>query len=188
MSNTYEPNVGMECHAELLTRSKMFCGCANDFGGAPNTRTCPVCLGLPGSLPVPNANLPADTGATDRRKLRSKLGMSTSSSYDMRSEFVSAGKAKDLFAVPPPRSPDDRRESFHSALTTQDDMDALMSPRATEFTRNPFADALGLGVKDEPQQSSVVGTTEDEIDPRSPVQKAGTSPIIRNIADAFSSQ
>ncbi len=55
MTNTYEPNVGMECHAELLTRSKMFCGCANDFGGAPNTRTCPVCLGLPGSLPVPNA-------------------------------------------------------------------------------------------------------------------------------------
>ena len=52
--NNYEPVVGMECHAELLTRSKMFCGCANEFGGAPNTRTCPVCLGLPGSLPVMN--------------------------------------------------------------------------------------------------------------------------------------
>jgi aspartyl-tRNA(Asn)/glutamyl-tRNA(Gln) amidotransferase subunit B len=51
----YEVVVGMECHAELLTNSKMFCGCANEFGGAPNTRTCPVCLGLPGSLPVPNA-------------------------------------------------------------------------------------------------------------------------------------
>ncbi|MDR3708542.1 MAG: Asp-tRNA(Asn)/Glu-tRNA(Gln) amidotransferase subunit GatB [Capsulimonadaceae bacterium] len=50
----YESVVGMECHAELLTESKMFCGCANDFGGASNTRTCPVCLGLPGSLPVPN--------------------------------------------------------------------------------------------------------------------------------------
>ena len=51
---TYEPVIGMECHAELLTRSKMFCGCANEFGGAPNTRTCPVCLGLPGSLPTMN--------------------------------------------------------------------------------------------------------------------------------------
>ena len=51
---TYEPVIGMECHAELLTQSKMFCGCANEFGGAPNTRTCPVCLGLPGSLPVMN--------------------------------------------------------------------------------------------------------------------------------------
>ncbi len=50
----YEPVIGMECHAELLTASKMFCGCANEFGGAPNTRTCPVCLGLPGSLPVMN--------------------------------------------------------------------------------------------------------------------------------------
>lgn len=50
----YEPVIGMECHAELLTESKMFCGCRNDFGGASNTRTCPVCLGLPGSLPVMN--------------------------------------------------------------------------------------------------------------------------------------
>ena len=54
MTITYEPVIGMECHAELLTESKMFCGCANAFGGAPNTRTCPVCLGLPGSLPVMN--------------------------------------------------------------------------------------------------------------------------------------
>ena len=51
----YEVNVGMECHAELLTESKMFCGCRNEFGGEPNTRTCPVCLGLPGTLPVFNA-------------------------------------------------------------------------------------------------------------------------------------
>ncbi len=50
----YEPVVGMECHAELLTESKMFCSCRNQFGGDPNTRCCPVCLALPGSLPVPN--------------------------------------------------------------------------------------------------------------------------------------
>jgi aspartyl-tRNA(Asn)/glutamyl-tRNA(Gln) amidotransferase subunit B len=50
----YEPVVGMECHAELLTESKMFCGCRNAFGGAPNTRCCPVCMGMPGSLPVMN--------------------------------------------------------------------------------------------------------------------------------------
>jgi aspartyl-tRNA(Asn)/glutamyl-tRNA(Gln) amidotransferase subunit B len=50
----YEVRVGMECHAELLTESKMFCACKNAFGGEPNTRTCPVCLGLPGSLPVFN--------------------------------------------------------------------------------------------------------------------------------------
>jgi aspartyl-tRNA(Asn)/glutamyl-tRNA(Gln) amidotransferase subunit B len=50
----YEPVVGMECHAELLTESKMFCGCKNEFGGEPNTRCCPVCTGMPGSLPVMN--------------------------------------------------------------------------------------------------------------------------------------
>jgi aspartyl-tRNA(Asn)/glutamyl-tRNA(Gln) amidotransferase subunit B len=50
----YETVVGLECHVELSTQTKMFCGCANVFGGDPNTRTCPVCLGHPGSLPVPN--------------------------------------------------------------------------------------------------------------------------------------
>ena len=50
----YEPVIGMEVHVELQTESKMFCGCKVDFGGEPNTRCCPVCLGLPGSLPVVN--------------------------------------------------------------------------------------------------------------------------------------
>jgi aspartyl-tRNA(Asn)/glutamyl-tRNA(Gln) amidotransferase subunit B len=50
----YEAVVGLECHVELSTATKMFCGCRNEFGGEPNTRTCPVCLGHPGTLPVPN--------------------------------------------------------------------------------------------------------------------------------------
>lgn len=50
----YEAVIGMEVHAELLTNSKIFCGCPAEFGGEPNTHTCPVCLGMPGSLPVLN--------------------------------------------------------------------------------------------------------------------------------------
>jgi aspartyl-tRNA(Asn)/glutamyl-tRNA(Gln) amidotransferase subunit B len=50
----YEPTLGLEVHVELNTNSKMFCGCATEFGAQPNTQTCPVCLGLPGSLPVVN--------------------------------------------------------------------------------------------------------------------------------------
>jgi len=51
----YEAVIGMECHVELKTQTKMFCGCRNVFGGEPNTNICPVCLGMPGALPVPNA-------------------------------------------------------------------------------------------------------------------------------------
>ncbi len=54
MSVEYEAVVGIECHVELKTKTKMFCGCANEFGGEPNTKVCPVCLGMPGALPVPN--------------------------------------------------------------------------------------------------------------------------------------
>jgi len=55
MTTTWEPVIGLEIHVQLKTRTKMFCSCALSFGEEPNTRTCPVCLGLPGSLPVTNA-------------------------------------------------------------------------------------------------------------------------------------
>jgi len=50
----WEAVIGLECHVELSTKTKMFCSCVNEFGAPPNTHTCPVCMGHPGSLPVPN--------------------------------------------------------------------------------------------------------------------------------------
>ena len=50
----YQPVIGLEVHVQLLTQSKAFCGCRNEYGGEPNTHTCPTCLGLPGALPVLN--------------------------------------------------------------------------------------------------------------------------------------
>jgi aspartyl-tRNA(Asn)/glutamyl-tRNA(Gln) amidotransferase subunit B len=55
MAQVYEPVIGLEVHAQLLTESKLFCGCSTRFGAEPNTQVCPVCLALPGSLPVTNA-------------------------------------------------------------------------------------------------------------------------------------
>src|SRR5256712_6040603 len=54
IATTYETVIGLEIHVQLLTASKMFCACPVTFGAPPNTLVCPVCLGLPGSLPVLN--------------------------------------------------------------------------------------------------------------------------------------
>ena len=61
---TYEAVIGLETHVQLRTRTKMWCGCANEYGAEANTNVCPVCIGLPGVLPVPNAEALRKTALT----------------------------------------------------------------------------------------------------------------------------
>jgi len=78
MTSGFEAVIGLEIHVQLLTRSKMFCGCANQYGGAANARTCPVCLALPGALPVLNR---------EAVRMAIALGLAVGATIRERSEF-----------------------------------------------------------------------------------------------------
>ena len=77
----YEAVIGLECHIQLATRTKMFCECPAEFGAAPNTNVCPVCLGLPGALPV-----------TNRAAIDSALRLGLALGCTLREESVFARK------------------------------------------------------------------------------------------------
>ncbi len=79
MHSTYEAVIGLEVHAQLLTKSKAFCGCTTQFGNSPNANTCPVCLGMPGVLPVLNKNLV---------EFIMKMGLSTNCTITEKSIFA----------------------------------------------------------------------------------------------------
>src|SRR6266851_142634 len=79
MPTEFESVIGLEVHAQLLTKTKLFCGCSTSFGARPNTNVCPVCLGLPGSLPVLN-------GEAVRMAVR--IGLALGCSVQERSIFA----------------------------------------------------------------------------------------------------
>src|SRR5256885_1883064 len=80
----YEPVIGLEVHVQLLTRTKIFCGCSTRFGDPPNTNVCPVCLGLPGTLPVLNKRAVEFAGSA---ALSLGCRINTTSSFARRNYF-----------------------------------------------------------------------------------------------------
>jgi aspartyl-tRNA(Asn)/glutamyl-tRNA(Gln) amidotransferase subunit B len=75
----FETVIGLEIHAQMKTKSKIFCGCSTEFGAPPNTHTCPVCLGMPGSLPVLNRQVVENS---------IKLALATDSTINTRNQFA----------------------------------------------------------------------------------------------------
>ena len=75
----FEPVIGLEVHAQLKTRTKIFCSCSTSFGAPPNTHTCPVCLGMPGVLPVLNKKVVEYT---------LRMAVATHCSIDKESRFA----------------------------------------------------------------------------------------------------
>ena len=79
MKNNYESVIGLEVHAQLLTKSKAFCSCSTEFGTIPNANVCPICLGLPGVLPVLNKQVVEFT---------IRMGLATNCSITEKSIFA----------------------------------------------------------------------------------------------------
>ena len=103
---TYEPVIGLEVHVELATATKLFCGCPNEFGAEPNTHVCPVCLGLPGSLPVLNEQARRVRAAARRRRSTSTCR----AHVDLRpEELLLSGHAEGLPGQPVRRADPHRR-------------------------------------------------------------------------------
>ena len=90
MNREIEAVIGLEVHAQLTTRTKIFCGCPTDHAAAPNTRTCPVCLGHPGALPVLNGAVSIELDGGSRTGLRGAYGLTESEAQQLSLESALA--------------------------------------------------------------------------------------------------
>jgi len=139
----YEPVIGLEVHAQLLTRSKIFCSCSTQFGGSPNTHTCPVCLGMPGVLPVLNRQVVEFT---------IKMGLATHCEIASHSQFA----RKNYFYPDLPKGYQISQYEFPLAERGWIDIDLDQGRKRVRIHRIHMEEDAGKLVHDEHQPLSYV--------------------------------
>jgi aspartyl-tRNA(Asn)/glutamyl-tRNA(Gln) amidotransferase subunit B len=139
----YEPVIGLEVHAQLLTRSKIFCSCSTQFGGSPNTHTCPVCLGMPGVLPVLNRQVVEFT---------IKMGLATHCEIASYSQFA----RKNYFYPDLPKGYQISQYEFPLAERGWIDIDLDQGRKRVRIHRIHMEEDAGKLVHDEHQPLSYV--------------------------------
>ena len=172
MSTSYTTVIGLEVHVQLATQSKLFCGCSTQFGAEPNTQTCPVCIGMPGSLPVMNR------AAYD-------LSLKTAVALNCNIPEFTKWDRKQYFYPDLPKgyqiSQYDLPMSEHGYLDIHDEK-GQFEPKQVRITRAHLEEDAGKSVHDEQ-----AGTADSEIDLNrtgTPLLEIVSEPDMRSSAEA----
>ncbi len=163
----YEAVIGLEVHAELLTQSKIFCGCSARFGAAPNDNTCPLCLGLPGVLPVLNRQVV---------EFAIKTGLATHCEIQSRSRWA----RKNYFYPDLPKGYQISQYELPICLGGRIDISADGEARSIHLTRIHMEEDTGKNIHEAHGDSSLVDYNRCGV----PLLEIVSEPEIRNAAEA----
>jgi aspartyl-tRNA(Asn)/glutamyl-tRNA(Gln) amidotransferase subunit B len=165
--STYEPVIGLEVHAELLTRSKIFCACSSEFGGPANTNVCPVCTGMPGVLPVLNRRVV---------EFAIRAGLATSCAIAPRSRFA----RKNYFYPDLPKGY--QISMYELPICTGGHLDLLVdgAPRRIGLTRIHMEEDTGKNIHDAHGDASLVDFNRCGV----PLLEIVSEPDMRTVAEA----
>jgi aspartyl-tRNA(Asn)/glutamyl-tRNA(Gln) amidotransferase subunit B len=166
-SPAIEPVIGLEVHAELLTQSKIFCGCSASFGGPPNSDVCPVCLGMPGVLPVLNRQVV---------EYAIRLGLATHCAIAERSRFA----RKNYFYPDLPKGY--QISMYELPLCTGGHLDVLVdgNTKRIGLTRIHMEEDTGKNIHDAHEGSSLVDFNRSCV----PLLEIVSEPDIRSVEEA----
>ncbi|NOZ39833.1 MAG: Asp-tRNA(Asn)/Glu-tRNA(Gln) amidotransferase subunit GatB [Planctomycetes bacterium] len=173
MSDSYKTIIGLEVHVQLATNSKLFCRCSTQFGAEPNTQTCPVCIGMPGSLPVMN-------------RTAYQLALKTAVAINCEIPAFTKWDRKQYFYPDLPKgyqiSQFDLPMSANGYLEISDEKEGRFEPKRIGITRAHLEDDAGKSIHDE-----VHGKADSQIDLNrtgTPLLEIVSEPDLRSSAEA----